>query len=380
MAYQHNSGASVPNLMTLRPAELDSMVVTKKGKDRTVTCFCGASVRRSVVPHLRTNHPSEWKSWVSTFVALRGLGYPLKKIMRHFKAGNGALLFSWTVVDREIRACVESGEIDYSPPPIGSVQEWEPDNFALETTTVWDFPIRGRWAVHKGDYRGNWPPQLVRNLILRYTAPGDSILDTFYGGGTTLIEAWLLGRPSVGIDLSKLAYQTTATRLLEMESLSAQEGHVDLRSEYKPLLIQGDSTLFPNNPSYSLVAPKSVDLLCIHPPYLNVLTYTDGHQNDLSQVRDPDAFLQRMADFAKGIPHYLSSKNVCALLMGDVRRNGFVYPLSARTIDAFLTAGFQLNDVIIKIQHRDRSSEFYASSPDSYMLAHETLYIFHWPI
>ena len=52
----------------------------------------------------------------------------------------------------------------------------------------------------------------MRNIILKYTQPGDLVLDAFMGGGTTLIEAWLLNRRSVGIDVSKLAYQTTSAR------------------------------------------------------------------------------------------------------------------------------------------------------------------------
>lgn len=32
----------------------------------------------------------------------------------------------------------------------------------LETTTVWSFPDRGNWATHKGDYRGNFAPQILK--------------------------------------------------------------------------------------------------------------------------------------------------------------------------------------------------------------------------
>ena len=305
-----------PDPTVLRPNLLDSIVVTKRGRERTVTCFCGEHARRSIVPHMRTSHASEWQRWVTSFVAMRRLGYPLKKIMRLFKASNDVLLFSWTVIDREIRSFVESGELRYSPPPVTAVKAWNPDGFALEKTTVWDFPIRGNWAVHMGDYRGNWPPQLVRNLILRYTKPGDLILDPFFGGGTTLIEAWLLDRRSIGIDLSRLALQTTSARLLEMQALADQDHRVALRDAYKPALVQGDSTVMVDNPSYDQVISGSVNLLCIHPPYLNVLTYTNGHNQDLSQIRDPDEFLTRMATFAEGVSAYLSSRSVCALLMG----------------------------------------------------------------
>ena len=62
------------------------------------------------------------------------------------------------------------------------------DNFKLEMTTVWSFPKRGNWATHSGMYRGNWSPYVPRNLILKFTAEHDWILDQFMGSGTTFKE------------------------------------------------------------------------------------------------------------------------------------------------------------------------------------------------
>jgi len=71
-----------------------------------------------------------------------------------------------------------------------------------EFTTVWSFPKRGNWATHKSDYRGNFAPQVPRNLIEMYSEEGDSILDPMVGAGTTLIEAKLLARHALGIDIN----------------------------------------------------------------------------------------------------------------------------------------------------------------------------------
>src|SRR5207245_2629997 len=105
----------------------------------------------------------------------------------------------------------------------------------------WDFPRRGDWAVHSGDYRGNWPPQIPRNLIKRYTQPGDLVLDAFAGGGTTLIEAWLLGRPSIGLDVSRLAMQTTIAKLAEMEALADSDDRVALDPQCKPAMVHANA-------------------------------------------------------------------------------------------------------------------------------------------
>ncbi len=62
-----------------------------------------------------------------------------------------------------------------------------PSTFTPETTTVWSFPDRGDWTTHVGNYRGNWSPYIPRNLILRYTTPGDLVLDQMAGSRTTLV-------------------------------------------------------------------------------------------------------------------------------------------------------------------------------------------------
>ncbi|HDI73248.1 MAG TPA: DNA methylase, partial [Candidatus Altiarchaeales archaeon] len=100
--------------------------------------------------------------------------------------------------------------------PIGkkiNIKKIQPDKFDLETTSVWSFPKRGNWATHKGDYRGNWAPEIPRNIILRYSKEGDLVLDQMVGGGTTLIECKLTGRNGIGVDINKDAIMLTRDRL-----------------------------------------------------------------------------------------------------------------------------------------------------------------------
>ncbi|MDR0951866.1 MAG: methyltransferase domain-containing protein, partial [Oscillospiraceae bacterium] len=88
-----------------------------------------------------------------------------------------------------------------------SIKCWEPENFELEMNTVWSFPDRGNWATHDAKYRGNWSPYIPRNLLLRYSQEGDLVLDQFAGGGTTLVEAKLLGRNILGVDINPSALE-----------------------------------------------------------------------------------------------------------------------------------------------------------------------------
>jgi adenine-specific DNA methylase len=59
-------------------------------------------------------------------------------------------------------------------------------------------------SIHK--WYGKLIPAIPRWAIQEYTKPGDNILDPFCGSGTTLVEAMLLRRHSVGADIDPLAY------------------------------------------------------------------------------------------------------------------------------------------------------------------------------
>ena len=84
---------------------------------------------------------------------------------------------------------------------MNKIKRWQPDNFELEMNTVWSFHKRGDWATHDAKWRGNWSPYIPRNILLRYSQEGDMVLDQFAGGGTTLVEAKLLNRNIIGVDV-----------------------------------------------------------------------------------------------------------------------------------------------------------------------------------
>ncbi len=54
-------------------------------------------------------------------------------------------------------------------------------------------------------YPAKFIPQLAAKLINEFTTPGDLIVDPFMGSGTTLVEAKVLGRPSIGVDINPVA-------------------------------------------------------------------------------------------------------------------------------------------------------------------------------
>ena len=359
-----------------RPLVLDSVAVRFQDEKRVVSCFCGREVNRSIVPHMKRDHSQVWAHWVQHFVHLRSLGFPLKKIMRLYRAGNGPLLFSWTVVEREVRKAIESGSIVLTPAPSKKVDRWEPDEFEIAKGTIWNFPKRGDWAVHTSDYRGNWPPQLVRNLILKFTQPGELIIDAFAGGGTTLIESWLCGRRSLGVDISKLALQIAQAKINEMEVLSSVDRRITLLEKHHPIIVEGDSLELENLARLHDIYPGTVQLICAHPPYLDSIKFTNKDKRDISFVKDPALFYQKMGIFALNAYRLLEANGVCALLIGDVRKEGRFVPLGINTVAAFQCQGFILDSIAIKTQNGDRSMEFYrGGNGNPLLLEHEYLFL-----
>lgn len=242
------------------------------------------------------------------------------------------------------------------------ITKWEPENFELEMTTHWSFPQRGDWATHDAKWRGNWSPYIPRNIILRYSKEKDLILDQFVGGGTTLVEAKLLNRNIIGIDVNDVA-------------LNRCKEKVDFQHEGadgKVFLRKGDAR------NLDFIPDDSIDLICTHPPYANIIEYSENIEEDLSHLKINE-FLEEMKKVASESYRVLKKDKFCAVLMGDTRKNGHMIPLSFYVMQVFENAGFKLKEMIIKEQHNCKATGFWKTNSIKYnflLIAHEHLFIF----
>ena len=62
-------------------------------------------------------------------------------------------------------------------------------------------------------YPAKFIPQIVNELLSKYTKDGDTVLDPFGGCGTTLVESKMLGRKSIGIDINPIAKLITQVKV-----------------------------------------------------------------------------------------------------------------------------------------------------------------------
>lgn len=352
---------------------LQSVRVRYRRGSRYVRCFCGKTSKRSILDHLRKSHPKELNDLSREFIRLRNNGLSAKQIISNFKI-NDRPLFTWKVVDSEIKRIVEEGKATILPATT-AVTEWKPRDFHQERTTVWDFPNRGSWAVHRGDFRGNWSPRIARNLILKYTKRNDIVLDPFVGGGTTVIEAWLLRRRSVGLDVSPYSIKHTLATLKGLKHSDGTPSQLDIRC--KPKIGMGDARKLRDKMHGFGITDESIALACLHPPYLNTLKYSANIMEDLSRIRNPYEFCKEMRTVAREVYSVLRRQGKCALLIGDVRRQGKLIPLGWMVMNEFCLENFELTHNVIKVQHNDRSNQFWATSKNiDLLIAHEYLFIF----
>jgi hypothetical protein len=87
-------------------------------------------------------------------------------------------------------------------------------------------------------YFAMFPHTFAREHLLRYTSPGDVVLDPFSGRGTTLLESLLLDRQAVAVDINPVAACVTGAKA-RVPILSDIEARLSLlEQEYKTASIQ----------------------------------------------------------------------------------------------------------------------------------------------
>ena len=200
---------------------------------------------------------------------------------------------------------------------------------------------------------------MPRNLILRYSKPGDWVLDQFMGSGTTLVEAKLLNRNAVGVDINP-------------QSVSISETNLQFQCETKSKIFtrNGDAL------NLHFIKDGSIDFICTHPPYANIIKYSKGIEGDISLLRE-DQFLQEMKKVSEESYRVLKAGKMCAVMIGDMRRHGKVIPLGFRVMECFLEAGFQNKEIIIKQQHNCSSTGYWREQKKDFLLvAHEYIFVF----
>lgn len=247
--------------------------------------------------------------------------------------------------------------------------EFAPKKYSPEAWTVWSFQDRGDWATHKGNYRGNWSPFIPRNLIDHYTKEGDTVCDPMLGSGTTLVECKLMGRNGIGVDINPNSCMIAMNRI-DFKFNTFNQNRIEPRID----IYNGDAR------NLDIVGDNTIDLVATHPPYWGIIPYSKAIRGDLSALNLKD-FISEMGRVARECYRILKPNGHCGILIGDTRRRRHYVPINVGVLGRFLDAGFILQEDIIKLQHKTKTTreKWRAGRYDFYKIAHEHLYIFRKP-
>lgn len=173
-----------------------------------------------------------------------------------------------------------------------------------------------------------------------------------------MIEAKLLERNAIGIDVNSDAIK-----------LSNYNLNFSIQTSSKIFTRQGNAR------DLSFVKNDSIDMICTHPPYADIIEYSDNIPGDMSHLPYDD-FLLAMKDVAVEANRVLKKSAVCAFMIGDIREKGYVCPLGMNSMNVFLESGFKLKEIIIKEQHNCRATEYWQKKKKNFlMLAHEYIFV-----
>ena len=126
------------------------------------------------------------------------------------------------------------------------------------------------------------------------------------------------------------------------------------------------------------IKDNSIDLICTHPPYADIIKYSEDIEADLSHLKVKD-FIEEMKKVADESYRVLKKDKFCAVLMGDTRQKGHMISMSFDVMKIFQDVGFKLKELIIKEQHNCKATGYWKTNSIKYnflLIAHEYLFVF----
>ena len=261
------------------------------------------------------------------------------------------------------------------------------------TDSLWILEARDSSGAHQADYHGNFIPQIPSQLLRRFTKAGDIVLDPFIGSGTTAIEANRLGRRYIGVELSPQVAEIARRRIVEdsrmPDTLALGETPLPYPPSESPDLniIAGDSAAAETADEIlqrlAAYGADSVQFLIMHPPYHNIIKFSDSDA-DLSNCRDVNHFLERFMAAYANMGQFLEPGRHLAVVLGDIYQKSEWVPLQGLLTSALLaTPDLRLKSIIVKNMVNNRAKRnqehlwrYRALANGFYIFKHEYIVLF----
>ena len=232
---------------------------------------------------------------------------------------------------------------------------------AAQTTAQWQ--RAGRYLPAVTAHPGKMLPELARRIITEYSDPGALVVDPLAGIGTTIVEAALLDRRAVGVELE--ARWTALARenldhMLDPARRRVAEVHQGDARRLPELLgdLAGTVDLVVTSPPYACdagVIDKRAWLaggrLC--PP--DSLNYSSDRAN-LGHARG-NAYAEAMAEIYTACHHVLRPGGRLVVVTKNTRRKGRTQDLAGLTAALATAAGFSYLGHVIALHAAVRDGD-----------------------
>jgi DNA modification methylase len=203
------------------------------------------------------------------------------------------------------------------------------------------------WFVHNPPPRkknvvrhpAKFPETLAQEFIEFFTKRGDVVFDPMLGTGSTSVAALRCGRDSVGVELNPayavLAEQSITTKRQQLGGAADELRATVLQGDAAQLarLLEGYPMPFIN---YVLTSPPYWDMLRARGSQtqktrresaeLDVFYSEDP--DDLGNISDYDAFLERLTAIYASLQPYLYPKAYLSIIVKNIKKGGKLYPLA----------------------------------------------------
>lgn len=245
----------------------------------------------------------------------------------------------------------------------------------INIDSLWIIGPRAKGGKRENNYHGNFTPQVPDNLIRRYTEQGEIVVDLFMGSGTTLYECENLGRNFIGYDIND-------------EIIAHVESKMDANCPIKFSINKCDVTDTDSfnkatESALSLMGKKKADFLLVHPPYWDIIHFTD-QSCDLSNIANLDDFINKFIIAMGNALNYIKVNRHFAIIVGDLYRDSAVVPLGFYLMDA-INKNFKckLKGIVVKDMVGNRAKlgsenlwRYKALKSDYFLFKHEYIFVF----